>query len=142
MLVRKTQISKLLKKEKQKERKVCQKESELRIMTIKKQMADEFSKEIRSLKRKFGMQVKSLEKENDKLKKEMLSNYALYQTIRRREEALEQLSSEIEEVMNTMTVKIQESLQPFYRTRAKIESTKRKSDRKHEKTENILRAVK
>ncbi len=75
------------------------------------------------------------------MKEEIDRNYATYQAIRKREVELYQLSAEIETVVETMVIKVQESLQPFYRTRAKIETVKRKSGSRHEKVESIFRSA-
>ncbi len=142
MIVRKSKISQLIKKERQKERKLCQRESDERIRDLKQQITDKYTEEIRSIRLEYRREVKTLEKENQTLKREIDRNFSIYQKVRRREEHLEQLSSEFEDIVDVMNIKVQESLQPFYRTRAKIENSKRRSDKKHEKVESIFRAMK
>ena len=142
MIVRKSRISQLIKKERTRERKLCQKETNMRLQDLKEQLVDQYTLEMRAMRKEYRQQVKNLEKENHTLKRELDRNFAVYQRVRRREEYLEQLSSEFEDIVDVMNVKVQESLQPFLRTRAKIENTKRKSDKKHEKVESIFRAIK
>ena len=142
MIVRKSQISQLIKKEKEKERRLCQREYDERIRNIKKQLQDQHARELKENRRHYRSQIKKLETEREQLRKEIDSHYALYQQIRRREKTLDQISAEIEFVLDTMTVRVQESIQPFLRTRSKMESTKRLSDKKHDKVESIFRAVK
>lgn len=142
MIVRKSRISQLIKKERQRERRACQKEHEARLREVKQDITNRFTEEIRTIRQEYRREIKTLEKENENLKRELDKNYAVYQKVRRREEHLEQLSAEFEDIVDVMNVKVQESLQPFYRTRAKIEHTRRKSDKKHEKVESIFRAIK
>jgi len=142
MIVRKSRISQLIKKERTRERRLCQKETNTRLQDLKEQLVDQYTLEMRAMRKEYRQQVKNLEKENHTLKRELDRNFAVYQRVRRREEYLEQLSSEFEDIVDVMNVKVQESLQPFLRTRAKIENTKRKSDKKHEKVESIFRAIK
>jgi len=142
MIVRKSRISQLIKKERTRERKLCQKETNMRLQDLKEQLVDQYTLEMRAMRKEYRQQVKNLEKENHTLKRELDRNFAVYQRVRSREEHLEQLSSEFEDIVDVMNVRVQESLQPFYRTRAKIENTKRKSDKKHEKVESIFRAIK
>lgn len=142
MIVRKSRISQLIKKERTRERKLCQKETNMRLQDLKEQLVDQYTLEMRAMRKEYRQQVKNLEKENHTLKRELDRNFAVYQRVRSREEYLEQLSSEFEDIVDVMNVRVQESIQPFLRTRAKIENTKRKSDKKHEKVESIFRAIK
>jgi len=142
MLVRKSKISQLIKKERQKERSICQKENDLIIINQKKELTEEHASILRETKKKFRQQLNEKERENLRLKKEIDKNYSLYQDIRQKEKHIDGLSDEIEDVVDAMVVRVQESLQPFYRTRSKIESSKRRSDRKNEKVESIFRAIK
>ena len=142
MFVRKNKIAQLLKKEKQKERRLCQKENDQRFNETIKMLKQQHDSEMRELKQSLTQQLKGQERENKRLKEEIDRNYATYQLIRKREAELYQLSAEIETVVDTMVIKVQESLQPFYRTRAKIESVKRRSGNRHEKVESIFRSAK
>jgi hypothetical protein len=142
MLVRKSRISHLILKEKSRERRRCEQQSQELIARIKEKSRADREK----LEKEFQSELKRLEQEKNReirsLKRELERNYALYQEIRKREMHLNDLTGEIENVVELMVVKVQESLQPFYRTRSKIETIKRQSDRRHEKVESILTAVK
>ena len=142
MFVRKSKISQLIKKERQKERRMCLKEYDEKLRRLKRDLSDEYSREKREMQRDFKDQMKALEVENLKLRNEIDRHYTTYQRVRQREEHLDQLSAEIESVVGTMIIRVQESLQPLYRTRAKIETTKRKSDKRNETVENLFRAIK
>ena len=142
MFVRKSQISHLIRKEKNRERKKCEIESLEKIKKIRNAVETEKKKMEQELRGELKHAIQEKDREIKILKREIERNYLLYQDIRKREMFLNELAAEIENVVELMVVKVQESLQPFYRTRAKIESIKRKSDRKHEKVENILTAVK
>ncbi len=142
MFVRKSKISQLVKKEKQKERRLCQKENDRRFNDTIKMLKQQHYAEIKELEKKLTLQLKGINRENKRLKEEIDRNYATYQMIRKREAELYQLSAEIESVVETMVIKVQESLQPFYRTRVKIESVKRRSGGRHEKVESIFRSAK
>jgi len=142
MFVRKSKIAQLIKKERQKERRVCLKEYDEKIRRMKRDLNEEHSREVKEIRRELREQLKAVELDNTKLRQEIDRHYSTYQKVRQREEYLDQLSAEIESVVGTMIIRVQESIQPFYRTRAKIESTKRKSDKRNEKVENIFRAIK
>ncbi|HOO71392.1 MAG TPA: hypothetical protein PK926_06490 [Spirochaetota bacterium] len=142
MFVRKSQISHLIRKEKNRERKKCEIESLEKIKKIRNAVETEKKKMEQELRGELNHAIQEKDREIKILKREIERNYLLYQDIRKREMFLNELTAEIENVVELMVVKVQESLQPFYRTRAKIDSIKRKSDRKHEKVENILTAVK
>ncbi len=86
--------------------------------------------------------IESKEREIKRLQQELDRNYYKYMELRQREKHIDQLSDEIDEVVNDMVVKVQESIQPFYRTRAKVITTKKRSDKKHTKVESIFRAAK
>ena len=142
MLVRKSKISQLIKKERRKERHICQRESFMRLQETKQRLSEEHAAEMKQARQEFKKQLKLMEKENSRLRREIDRHYATFQSVRKREAQLDELSHEIEGVIETMNIRVQESLQPFYRTRNKIESTKRKADRGNEKVESIFRAIK
>lgn len=85
--------------------------------------------------------VLELGNEIRRLKSEIDRNYSTYMDIRIREKAIKQLTAEMEAEVNRMVTKIHESIQPFYRTMSKVESTGRKSDKKHDKVERIFHVV-
>ena len=142
MFVRKSKISQLIKKEKENERKKCEKENNLKFVNAVKNLEEEHDKICKVLKKEHKQVVLKHERKILNLQREIESNYLIYRELRKREKSLDLLSSEIEDVTEVMMLKVQESLQPFFRARAKVEITKRKADKRHEKVESIFRAVK
>ncbi len=142
MYIRKSMISKLIQKEKMKVRTSCEKESLQQVNKVKITLVEEYKTAIKELKQGHILELKRKDRDIKKLNLEIQRNRNLYIKVRQRELALDELSVDIEYVVNSMVIKVQESLQPFYRTRAKIEATKHISDKKHKKIGNILRAVK
>jgi len=142
MLIRKSKISQLIKKEREKERQKCEKDSTQKLDKTIRELQLKSLKTLKELKRKHRKELVENKKRIAVLEKEMTKNYSKYQEIRNKEQHLDQLTFEIEDVVENMVKKVQESIQPFYRTRGKVESAKRKGDRKNEKVENIFRAVK
>lgn len=142
MFVRKTQIANVIKKERHKERLQNEKHFELRLQRIKKELEENHKVFIHTMLQEHRQVLQQKDKEIKLLKKEMEAHEWRYRQIRKREQEIEELSYEVEGVIDTMVLKVQESLQPFYRTRAKVEFTKRKSDKDHEKVESIFRAIK
>jgi hypothetical protein len=141
MFVRKSKISHLIKKEKAKERDKCRTIAEAELKETLKQLKKEYNQQMKELTKNHKSELKEKEKEVSQLKQEIEKNYYKYQQLRRREKELDNLSADLENMLNSMGIKIQESIQPFYRTRAKIETTKRSSDKKHTKVQSIFRAV-
>ncbi len=142
MFVRKSSISNLIKKEKQKVKNFCDKYYGKKMESLKKELNE---KHDRILKRTISESkeiIESKEREIKRLQQELDRNYYKYMELRQREKHIDQLSDEIDEVVNDMVVKVQESIQPFYRTRAKVITTKKRSDKKHTKVESIFRAAK
>ena len=142
MFVRKSSISNVIKKEKQKVKTFCDKYYGKKIESLKKELNE---KHDRILKRAISESkeiIESKEREIKRLQQELDRNYYKYMELRQREKNIDKLSDEIDEVVNDMVVKVQESIQPFYRTRAKVVTTKRRSDKKHNKVESIFRAAK
>lgn len=142
MLVRKSKIAHVIKKERQKERETCEKNYEQQFKKLKKKFENDQKTFVNSIKQEHKIELLQKEKEIKKLKKEIEANQIKYREIRKREKHLEDLTFEVEDVVDSMVIKVQESLQPFYRTRSKVETIMRKSDREHEKVESIFRAVK
>lgn len=141
MFVRKTQIGTLVRKEKEKERKQCEKQSREEIKKLRQELEQSYQREIRELKAYYRKELDSRQEENRRLRREIDSQYSLYQDIRRREQQMDDLSAEFEDVLTTMTVRMQEAMQPFYRTRSKIEMERKKSEKSHEKVENLFVAA-
>ncbi len=142
MFVRKSKISHLIKKEKQKVRTFCDKYYGKKMESLKKELNE---KHDRILKRTISESkeiIECKEREIKRLQQELDRNYREYMELRQREKHIDKLSDEIDEVVNDMVLKVQESIQPFYRTRAKVVTTKKRSDKKHDKVESIFRAAK
>jgi membrane-bound lytic murein transglycosylase len=142
MFVRKSKISSLIKKERQRERELCEKESSSLMDNELKRIENEHKKSMKEVNEKYRKLIITKDKEITKLQREINKNYTKYQTIRRREKQLDEMTVEFEDVVRSMSVKMQETLQPFYRTRSKIEHAKRKSDKNNEKVESIFKAAK
>jgi len=142
MYIRKSMISKLILKEKQKVKISCEKQASIKIKKLQTQIITEYEDRIKELSEINYLLIKKKDREIKKLNKEIEQNRNHYISVRQRENSVDELSDEIEYVVNNMVLKVQETLQPFYRTRAKIEATKRASDKKHNKVESIFRAAK
>ncbi|MBN1499477.1 MAG: hypothetical protein JW982_04955 [Spirochaetes bacterium] len=141
MFVRKTKLSSLIKKERTKERKLCKEQFSRDIKTCLSELKEDYEQKIKILKKDFNDELRKKDKEISVLKSEIANNHRDYQNLRQRETDLDNMSAELEQIIETMNIKIQESMQPFYRTRAILAGTKRKSDKKHSKVETIFRAV-
>ncbi|MDY6935685.1 MAG: hypothetical protein SVZ03_15875 [Spirochaetota bacterium] len=142
MFIRKSTISKLIKREREKERLRCEKEYNQKIHHLRKEFEKSHAETMKKMKKHHEHHSIQLNNKIQMLKKEIERNHAKYQEIRMRESGLDDLSVEMENEVNKMVIKIHESLQPFYRTVSKVEAIKRKSDKKHEKIENIFSVVK
>jgi len=142
MFIRKSRITHLIRREKLRERRKCERESLEKIKEIGEQHEFEKSRMERQLKAEFKNAVHERDQEIRELKRELARNYQLYQDLRRRELYLNELSAEFENVIDLMGVRIQETMQPFFRARAKVEAIKRRSDRRHDKVDSRLTAVK
>lgn len=141
MFVRKNKITRLIKKEKERERLRCEKESARQIKNLKSELENKHAVIVKELNAGHKKTVLELGNEIRRLKSEIDRNYSTYMDIRIREKAIKQLTAEMEAEVNRMVTKIHESIQPFYRTMSKVESTGRKSDKKHDKVERIFHVV-
>ena len=141
MFVRKSKITQLLKKEKERERLRCEKESARQIRTLKSELDNKHSLIVKELKTEHKKNVLELNNEIRILKDEINRNHSTYMDIRMREKGLNELTAEMETEINRMLTRIHESIQPFYRTMSKVESTGRKSDKKHDKVERKFSVV-
>lgn len=142
MLVRKKRISNLIRKERNKERMICKKESDQQIKNIKLELIRKYELAIKELKNDHKKAIREQENQIRMLKDEIEKNYNLYTNIRLREKKLYDLYHEVEAELTKMITKVHESMQPFYRTMSKIEFTKKKSDKDHKKYERALSLVK
>ncbi len=142
MYIKKNKISNLIKKERHKERAQCAKESQRKYGFEKAMIVEGHKKYVNELRMHYSREIAQRDKEIKLLRKEINKHYEIYQKVRSSESNLDQLSTEIEDVVDAMITRVQESVQPFYRTRAKVHATKRRSDKKHEKVETIFRRVK
>ena len=141
-LVRKNRINSLIRKEQNKVRTACEKESERKLQALRKELESIRIKQVREMEREHKQVLLKKDREIARLKKEIEKNYSKYLELRNRERELEDITSEMEDTAERMVIKIQENLQPLYRTRSKVLTAKRKSDREHEKIESIFSAVK
>ena len=142
MFVRKSRISALIKKERGRERVLCRKESEKEIKKVKVEIENKHKQIIKELKESHKKAVEEKNAEIRFLKSEIEKNYNTYTTVRLREKNLYDLHREVETELTRMITKVHESMQPFYRTMSKIELTKKKSDKKHNKYDRLLSVVK
>ena len=142
MFVRKKKIANLIRKERNKERIICKKESDLQIKSIKSELVKKYEIAIKELKNSHKKTSQDQENLIRNLKNEIEKNYNVYMSIRLREKKLYDLYREVEAELTKMITKVHESMQPFYRTMSKIEFTKKKSDKEHKKYERALSLVK
>jgi predicted RNase H-like nuclease (RuvC/YqgF family) len=141
MFVKKSKISNVIKKEKQKVRNFCDKYYGKKLESLKKDLNEKHQKVLARTISESKEIIENKEREIKRLQQELDRNYQKYMELRQREKHIDKLSDEIDEVVNDMVIKVQESIQPFYRTRAKVLTTKKRSDRKHDKVESIFRAA-
>ncbi len=141
MFIRKSHISQLIKKERAHERKQVSREYEKKIRELKREMHEDQTRTVNELKDERSRELRKRDREIKKLKSEIQHHYATYQDVLKRERYLDELSGEMEEIMEKMLVSVNESVQPFYRTRSKVEAMKSRSAKKHDKVENIFRVA-
>ncbi len=142
MFIRKSKISAVIKREKLKERNSCEKLYKQKLKTLEKELTEKHQRILNRTIQEFNQKLQEKDKEIRRLQKEIDKNHSIYLKIRQREKQIDLLSSEIDDVVNNMVIKVQESIQPFYRTRAKVLNTKKKSDKNHNKVESIFREAK
>ena len=142
MFIRKSRITHIIKREIQREQRRCERESRDKNKQITEKIESEKVMIEKKLKTELRQAVQEKDREISRLRHELERNHHLYQELRKREMFLSELTAEIEGVVELMGVKIQESMQPFFRARSKVEGIKRRSDRKHDRVESILTAVK
>lgn len=141
MFIKKTKITQLIKKEREKERQSCEKENARTVKNLKNDLDSKYTDIIKQLKADHKKEILGLKNEIKALRSEIEKNHSTYIEVRMREKGLQELSSEMEEEISKMLTRVHESIQPFYRTMSKVETTKRKSDRKHEKIERVFSIV-
>ncbi len=142
MFIRKSKISHLIQKERAKEKTICEKVALKNLQQAIQELENKHYNEVKNINKIHKNDLSNKNKEINNLQNEINKHYTVYQQLRRREKELDMLTADFEDMVDSMGIKIQESVQPFYRTRAKIENTKRKSNRKHVKVESIFRAAK
>jgi hypothetical protein len=138
MIIFKSSISRVIRREREKVRKSCEAEYLKKIKSLKRDMEKSTSKKIDILKSEYIGIIEEKDKEIEKLISAIDTNYKRYIQVRRREKQLDNLSNEIEDVIENMVTKVHESVQPFYRARAKVLATKKISDKNHDVVKNIL----
>lgn len=141
MFVKKSQISSIIRKERQKEYDRCMNEKEKALRKMIAAMNQKNELEIQDLKKSYEDELKKKDLEIRSLRDEIARNHASYQEIRQREIQLDSLSASYEAVLNEMNIKIQETFQPFYRLRSKVQSVKRSSDRKDSRMQSVFEAM-
>jgi len=141
MFVKKETISSIIVKERKKESDRCAKEYARQMKTETARIESQYAAKIKEIIRKYDALLKQKDIEIDSLKEEISENYRLYQELRSREISLDALSHDFDAIINEMNIKIQESIQPFYRVLSKTETVKRISDKKNRKIESVFRAM-
>lgn len=152
LLVPKSKIGVIIKKERRKEYDRCKQDNDKLLKRTVSELKTKHRNELKDLERDYEQKLKDLERDYEqklkdklleimKLREEITKNYTLYQELRQREIELDHLSVSFEAVLNEMSVKVQESIQPFLRARGKIESVKRASDRKDAKVEAVFSGI-
>ena len=142
MFIRKSKISALIKKERGRERILCKKENEKEVKKIRAEIDNRQKQIIKEMKENHKKAIEEKNAEIRSLRSEIEKNYNTYTTVRLREKNLYDLHREVESELTRMITKVHESMQPFYRTMSKIELTKKKSDKKHNKYDRLLSVVK
>ncbi len=142
MFVRKSHINHLIEKERRKERALCMKEKNSEIADIRKYTRERREKELKEMKTWYEHVI--LQKESDirRLQKEIDNHYETYREIREREAHLDTITSEVEQEVERMLLKVHESTQPFLRARNKVERIKNVSNKGNSKVESIFSKVK
>jgi hypothetical protein len=138
MIILKSSINDILRKEKDKVRKSCEKEFNRKLSSIKISLENSHAKAVSTMKNDYERIIEDKNSEIEKLRNVIDRNYLRYQQVRQREKYLDALSHEIENVIEHMVVRVQESVQPFYRTRAKVLSVRKVSDKSDEKMRKVL----
>ena len=138
MIILKSSINDILRKEKDKVRRTCEKEYGRKLSSMKNSLENAHAKTISSMKSEYERIIDDKNREIEKLRSVIDRNYHRYQQVRQREKYLDALSSEVENVIEHMVVRVHESVQPVYRTRAKVLSVKKVSDKSDDKMKKVL----
>lgn len=141
MIVLKSRISQLIKKERARERKQVSAHYEREMAQMKREMEQAYAAEKKELKRNYKNELVKRERQIKRLQLEIDRNYTTYQEIRNREKHLDELTNELERVMESMFINVQESTQPFLRARSKVEAVRNRSARDNKKVERIFRVA-
>jgi len=141
MFVKKETISAIIMKERKKESDRCAKEFARQMKTETAKLDSQHAAKMKETIRRYDAMLKQKDVEIDALKEEISENYRLYQELRSREISLDSLSHDFDAIVNEMNIKIQESIQPFYRVVSKTETVKRLSDKKNRKIEAVFKAI-
>ncbi len=142
MIILKSKIAQVIKKERDRERNQCEKKHKLEMKKFQSETETKHSEEIKKLHQMYKKELKERDVEIRKLHNEIEKNYDLYKKLRLREKQLDTLSTELEDEINAMVVKMHESFQPFYRSMNKLEVVKRRSDNRHSNVDKKIRVVK
>jgi len=138
MIILKSNINGILRKEKDKVRKSCEVEYRKKMSVMKIHLESSYTRTIKKIKSEYEDIIQDKDREIEQLKSIIDRNYQKYQQVRQREKYLDSLSGEIESVIDIMVTRVQESVQPFYRTRAKVSATKKLSDKANDNMKKVL----
>jgi len=138
MIILKKNISRAINKEKEKVKKECEKKHKMKIEALRRKLEKDHAAGIKNIKLSYEETIEEKERELNRLRNILERNYRRYQQVRQREKYLDDLSYEIEGVVEKMVIGVQESLQPFYRTRAKVLTTTKQSDKQHSKIKKLI----
>ena len=141
MFILKNNISNIIKKERAKEKAIWIKIAKTELAEALKIQKHEYESKLRQLRQDSNLIIKDKDKEIAILKNELNQKYKDYQQLRLDQKQIGDLSAEFALTLEEMAIKIHESIQPFYRTRAKIETVKRKSDKDVMKNLKIFRKL-
>jgi hypothetical protein len=138
MIILKSSINRIIRREKEKARKSCEAEYLKKIKSMKRNLENSHLKKINLMKSEYEETIRDKDREIEKLMSAMDTNYKRYLQVRQREKYLDSLSNEIEDVIENMVTRVNESVQPFYRARAKVLAIKKISDKNHVVAKKVL----
>lgn len=104
----------------------------------KKELKESYEYKLQKTKKEYQQ---NLIQKNHRIKKliaQINDNRNSYAELRKRENDLDIMSQDIENITNSMTIRIQEAAQPFLKFMAKVENIKRVSDKKDQKISKIF----
>lgn len=139
MLILKNRISGVIKKERARERTECIKNAQAELREKTSELKKHYEEKIKQLSREYNNALNRKISEIEILRNELDSRHKEYQALRLREKQLDDLSAEFQHLIEDFGLKVQEAIQPFYRSQAKISLMKRRSDKNHDKLAKVFR---